>query len=364
MLKKVLGIIMAATVAVSAFAGCSSSTDSSSGSAASSASASAASSGSTVEYPKMKLNMSTTVSEQSNATVTGKYFCDLVSEKSGGNIEIKIYSSDQLSGGNMSKGVEMLAAGQIDCAFEPLDVMNVLDEKLLTVSLPWLFDSYDEAKAAVNEGAGFDYISSLLDAQGIHYLGSIHNGFRQLTNSVKEVKTPDDLKNMKLRVPGGEVFMKTFQEFGCDPVSMSFSELFTALQQGTVDGQENGFDLITTNKFYEVQKYTTEWNYSYGAFGLVFNKAKWDSFDDNTKALLEECAAEAIEVGCQNVVDADPEQKQMIVDYEGNTLYTLTEDEVNAFKQVLVDAGYYEYFFDKYGQEAFDAFGATEKFGL
>ena len=188
MLKRVLGIIMAATVAVSAFAGCSSSTDSSSGSAA--ASASAASSGSTTEYPKMKLNMSTTVSEQSNATVTGKYFCDLVSEKSGGNIEIKIYSSDQLSGGNMSKGVEMLAAGQIDCAFEPLDVMNVLDEKLLTVSLPWLFDSYDEAKAAINEGTGFDYIASLLDAQGIHYLGSIHNGFRQLTNSVKEVKTP------------------------------------------------------------------------------------------------------------------------------------------------------------------------------
>ena len=363
MLKKVLAITLSAAIAVSALAGCGGSSSSSSASAPAASGSAAASTG--VEYPKMKLNMSTTVGEQSNATIVGKQFCEMLAEKSGGNIQATMYSSDQLSGGNMAKGVEMIAAGQIDCAFEPVDVMasNIAPE-LLTVSLPWLFGSYDEAKEAVNTGAGFDYINATLEAQGIEYLGAIHNGFRQLTNSKKEVKTPDDLKNMKLRVPGGEVFVKTFQIFGCDPVSMSFSELFTALQQGTVDGQENGYDLITTNKFYEVQSYTTDWAYSYGAFGLVFNKAKWDSFDDNTKALIEECAKEVIEVGCANVVNNEEAQKQMIIDYEGNTLTELSEEEIQVFKDKLIEGGYYEYFLDLYGEDAFNAFGAKEKFGL
>ena len=363
MLKKVLGITLSAMIAVSAFTGCGGSSSSSAGSA----SGSAAASGSTasVEYPKMKLNMSTTVGEQSNATIVGKQFCEMLSEKSGGNIQATMYSSDQLSGGNMAKGVEMIAGGQIDCAFEPVDVLasNIAPE-LLTVSLPWLFADYDEAKAAVNEGAGFDYINSTLEAQGIEYLGAIHNGFRQLTNSKHEITSPDDMKNLKMRVPGGEVFVKAFQIFGCDPVSMSFSELFTALQQGTVDGQENGYDLITTNKFYEVQSYTTGWNYSYGAFGLVFNKAKWDSFDDNTKALIEECAKEVIDTGCQNVVDNEATQKQTIVDYQSNLLTDLTDEQVQVFKDKLASEGYYQYFLDLYGEDAFNAFGAKEKFGL
>ncbi|MCQ4726175.1 DctP family TRAP transporter solute-binding subunit [Anaerotignum faecicola] len=357
MKKRVLGIVLTTVLALSSFAGCVGGTSSETEQTNAESSADGGTSGEGadgIEYPELKIKMSTTVSDQSNASITANLFSDIVEERSGGKIKISVYPSDQLSGGNMSKGVEMIGQGAIDCAFEPVDVLAVLDESLLALSLPWTFESYEDAQANL-EGTGGEYIKKALNAQGIEYLGAIHNGFRQLTNNKQEVTKPEDLKNMKLRVPGGDVFVEFFKEFGADPVAMSFSELFTALQQGTVDGQENGFDLIVTNKFYEVQKFTTAWNYSYGAFALVFNKATFDSYDDNTKALLQEAAAEACKVGCQNVVDTEEEKKQLVVDYAENKLTELTPEQIEVFKSELDD--YYARMKEKYGEEACTAFG-------
>lgn len=305
------------------------------------------------KYPRRKILLSTTVSEQSNATVVGKLFAEEIEKATEGNIEVDVYSSDQLSGGNMSKGVEMLTQGAIDCAFEPVDVMAVLDNRLYALSLPWIFDSYGEAEECLN-GAGGEFIRACLEKKDLETLGFIHNGFRQLTNSKHEVTTPEDLKNLKLRVPGGDVFMNFFSELGADPVSMSFSELFTALQQGTVDGQENGFDLITSNKFYEVQDYITNWNYSYGAFAMVFSSDTWDTLNEDTRKLFQETAEKVCKIGCENVVNNEEAQKKEIEDY-GCRLVSLSEEEIEAFKEQL--DGYYEEMTARYGEEACEAFG-------
>lgn len=310
-------------------------------------------SGEESKYPKMKILLSTTVSEQSNATIVGKLFAEKIAEATDGNIEVAVYSSDQLSGGNMSKGVEMLTQGAIDCAFEPVDVMAVLDSSLLALSLPWTFDSYEEAENCLNS-AGGEYIHDKLSVKGLETLGFIHNGFRQLTNGRREVRTPEDIKNLKLRVPGGDVFMQFFNALDADPVSMSFSELFTALQQGTVDGQENGFDLITTNKFYEVQKYITNWNYSYGAFAMVFSSDTWDGLNEETQKLFRETAEEVCKTGCENVVNNEEKQKQEIIDY-GCKLTELSEEEIQVFKDLL--GSYYTKMTTQYGEEACRAFG-------
>lgn len=306
-----------------------------------------------VEYPKLNLKMSTTVGEQSNAAVMAKEFARVVGEASKGKIRIRVYPSDQLSGGNMSKGVEMIRSGAIDLAYEPVDVMAVLDQSLLALSIPWIFTNYQEAEDSLLGGGG-DYVKKVLRAQGIEALGFIHNGFRQLTNSKREIRTPEDLKAMKLRVPGGDVFVKFFRVFGADPVAMSFSELFTALQQGTVDGQENGFDLIVANKFYEVQKYITAWNYSYGSFALVFNKKTWDTFDGNTQKLLQEKAREVCRLGNQNVVDGEMAKRKLVADY-GCKVTELTPQELQTFKGML--GAYYEEVKKTYGAEACAAFG-------
>lgn len=301
----------------------------------------------------IKLKMSSTVGEQSNAVTVAKAFAEDVKAKTNGRIEISVYASDQLSGGDMAKGVENIQNGAIDCALEPVDVMANLDQTLLALSLPWTFADY-QAAADNLKGEGGAYITKQLDAKGIHTLGFIHNGFRQLTNSKRAVITPDDIKAMKLRVPGGDVFMKFFKAVGADPVAMSFSELFTALQQGTVDGQENGFDLITTNKFYEVQKYITQWNYSYGAFALVFNKQKWDGFDEDTQKILMECAASACDLGNKNVEEGEAAKKQQCID-AGCEVTELNEDQIDAFKAVVQD--YYAEMKSLYGEEACKAFG-------
>jgi TRAP-type C4-dicarboxylate transport system substrate-binding protein len=203
-------------------------------------------------------------------------------------------------------------------------------------------------------GTGGDYVKKALRAKGIETLCFIHNGFRQLTNSKKEIRTPDDLKAMKLRVPGGDVFVRFFRAFDADPVAMSFSELFTALQQGTVDGQENGFDLIVANKFYEVQKYITAWNYSYGSFALVFNKKTWDGFDDNTRKMLQEEAAQVCRQGNQNVVESEAAKRKLVEDH-GVKVIDLTPGELQAFKDKLGD--YYKNVKEAYGTEAAIAFG-------
>lgn len=305
------------------------------------------------KYPKMKLLLSTTVSEQSNATVVGKLFAEEIEKATDGNIEVAVYSSDQLSGGNMSKGVEMLTQGAIDCAFEPVDVMAVLDNRLYALSMPWIFDSYEEAEECLN-GTGGEFIRDCLEKKDLQTLGFIHNGFRQLTNGKHEVSTPEDIKNLKLRVPGGDVFMNFFSTLGADPVSMSFSELFTALQQGTVDGQENGFDLITSNKFYEVQQYVTQWNYSYGAFAMVFSSETWNGLNEDTQKLLQETAEKVCKIGNENVVNNEATQIEEIKDY-GCDVVELTDEQIQAFKDELGD--YYEEMTTQYGEEACEAFG-------
>lgn len=159
------------------------------------------------EFTSIKLQMSTTVGEASNASQMCKLFAEKVDEATGGAVKISVFPSDQLSGGDMTKGVEMLTTGGTDCAFEPVDVLAALDERLLTLSVAWTFDSYEEAESLLNGTAG-DFISTCLDAKNLHTLGFIHNGMRQLTNSKRAVTTPDDIKALKLRVPGGEPFMR------------------------------------------------------------------------------------------------------------------------------------------------------------
>jgi len=305
-----------------------------------------------VEYPNLKLKMSTTVGEQSNAAQMAKEFAKEVKKATDGRIKIRVFPSDQLSGGNMSKGVELIREGAIDIAYEPVDVMAVLDQRLLALSIPWAFSNYQEAEDSLL-GKGGDFVKTALRAQGIEALGFIHNGFRQLTNSKHEIRKPSDLKSMKLRVPGGDVFVNFFRVFDADPIAMSFSELFTALQQGTVDGQENGFDLIVANKFYEVQKYITAWNYSYGSFALVFNKKTWDSFDENTQKLFSKVAAKVNKMGNKRVVDGEKAKRKFLTEY-GVKITNLTPAELQTFKGMLGD--YYAKVKQTYGVEACAAF--------
>lgn len=308
------------------------------------------------EYQKINLVMSVNGTDTQIDTRVARYFAQLVEERSGGSVTVDVFSNDQLAGGNATKGIEMIAQGSVDLAAYATCTLAVIDSQLPVATIPWSFDSYTEARQVIDSTGGA-YYAERLAAKGITYIGSFHNGFRQLTNSKTIVDEPSDLKNLKIRVPGSEVYMGFFRALGADPTSMSWSEVFTAIQQGTIDGQENGASVTSTAKMDEIQKYMTIWNYSYENDLFIANTRIWESLDENTRQLLTECAIEACNWGRDTL---EAEEADILARFEANgmTITYLNDEQKAAFAEAISEwkAG----MIDRFGEYACSAFGITK----
>lgn len=263
-----------------------------------------------------------------------------------------MFPNDQLAGGNASKGIEMIADGAVDLAAYAAGVMAIMDEHLLIATIPWTFNNYQEAREIIDTTGG-EYYKKLLAAQGMTYLASAHNGFRQITNGKHAVKTPEDVAGLKIRVPGGEVYFKFWKAFGADPVAMSWSEAFTAIQQGTIDGQENGFSVTNSAKVNEIQQYMTVWNYTYENYLFVANTKIFDSLEPKTQELIRAKAKEACEWG-RDLVENDEENLKQKFIKGGMEVITLTPEQLKPFQDKV--QGVRQELMQKYGEEACKAF--------
>ena len=266
---------------------------------------------------------------------------------------VAVFPNDQLANGNASRGIEMIASGSVDLAAYATCTLAVIDEKLPVATIPWIFEDYDEAVAVI-DSTGKDYYAERLAMKGMTYLGSFHNGFRQLTNSKHEVRTPEDVEHLKIRVPGSVVFMGFFNALGADPTAMNWSEVFTAIQQGTLDGQENGVSITDSSKMYEVQDYLTLWNYSYESDLFIANTEVWESLEPKTQELLAECASEACDWGRETLVNEEAATIEKFKE-EGMTVTYLTDEEMAAFEEAVAD--FKQEMFDYFGADACAAFG-------
>lgn len=305
------------------------------------------------EYQKINLSMAVNGTDTQIDSLVAHHFADLVAERSNGNIVIDVFSNDTLAGGNSTKGVEYIAVGGSDLGAYATCVLANLEPKMSVATLPWSFTSYQQAREVIDSTGGA-YYSELLAAKGITYLGSFHNGFRQLTNSKHPVTTPEDMKGLKIRVPGSAVYMSVFKALGASPTAMSWSEVFTAIQQGTIDGQENGCSVTKSAKMDEIQQYMTIWNYSYENDLFVANTKVWDNLEEKTQQLLQECATESCEWGRDRL---EAEEDELIKGFqdEGMQVEILTEDQLQAFKDAVADVT--AELKQSYGEEACAAFG-------
>ena len=346
-MKKVIALVLAAVLCAAMLAGCGSSAPASSAPASSGSASSDA-----PKYEKLTLTMAVNGTDTQVDSRVANHFKELVEAETDGAITIEVFPNDQLAGGSSSKGVEMVADGSTDIAAYATVALSVLDPKLGIALVPWTFSSYTQAREII-DATGLDFYNSVLNEYGLTAVGSFHNGFRQLSNNVRPVTTPDDLKGLKIRVPGGEIYMSFFKEFGADPTNMNWGEVFTALQQGTIDGQENGVSVTSTSGVLEVQDYVTIWNYSYENDLIVFNSALWDTLSADTQAMLTEKAVEACNWG-RDIVEA--EHDQLIEDFraKGVQVDVLTEEQIDAFKSRVTD--FCQGFYEKYGEEACKAF--------
>nr|WP_254367795.1 DctP family TRAP transporter solute-binding subunit [Microbacterium sp. NC79] len=276
--------------------------------------------------------MTITVSETSTWYAGAEKFGELLDEKSDGRMKLSVFANEQLSGGDPAAGVEMLANGDKAFSYNSPIIYSGIDPRFSAITAPFLYEDYAEADAAIADGGAAAY-EQLTDDMGIKMLGFGESGFRQVTNSKHEILAPADIKGLKLRVAGSELFLNIYKELGADPVTMNFSEVFTSLQNGTIDGQENPFDVIYSNGLMEVQEYLTVWNYVYDPLILGMNKDIFEGLSDEDKKIVEEAAAEANEY--QIKLSRDKEAEQLAEMEKEMKVTTLNSDQLATFREAL-----------------------------
>ena len=283
------------------------------------------------EQKKISIKMSvTTPSESSPWNIGAKKWAELVKERTNGRVEITTFPNEQLSSGNQQKGIEQVAAGVTGASLHSTIIYSVIEPKLAVVSMPWIMPNNAAVDKAM-KGAPGEKVKDLIRAKGIEPLAFGENGFRHWTNSKRPLATPDDMKGLKIRVPGMKMYISLFKAMGADPTSMSFSEVFTALQQGTVDGQENPISVIYTTKLNEVQKYMTICNYSYDPIVLGVNKKLWDSIDKDTQAIMKKADEEAMALNIK--LTREDEAKQLDeMKKKGLQVNVLTPEQIKVFQ--------------------------------
>lgn len=320
--------------------------------------------GSTASTPSTKataqkpieLRMNVTTADSSVWMACAKEFKKQVEEKTNGRYKVAIYSNEQLSSGNQIKGVEMLLDGTTDVDMHSTMIIATFEPKLGALSMPWLFPHgyKDVDRIVFNNGTGGQMISKLMEAKGAHVLGLCENGFRQITNNKREIKSPDDMKGMKIRIASIPQYTTLYKMLDTDPVTMSFGEVFTALQQGAIDGQENPVNFIKAGNIQEVQKYMSMWNYAYDAIVLSVSNKVWNQLSEEDKAIFAQAGKEAC--AKQVAVSRAAEEKtRKEFESKGMIVTDLSDEQIRAFQKRV--APIYDKYRSEFGDDVMNAFG-------
>lgn len=275
-------------------------------------------------------------------------FKKTVEEKSKGTISVQIYPNSVLGGD--AELTESVAMGTLEAALPSTSVLVSYSDDFGIMDMPYLFSSPENAFAAMDGDLG-TYFNEKLEDVGIHSLGYSYNGLRSMTNSSHPIETPDDLKGLKMRVMENEVFIDFFETLGASATPMSFNELFTGLQQHTVDGEENPPSLIYASKFQEVQEYLSLTEHVNNFLGFIMNQDFYNSLTQEQREIIDEAAGEFVKAQRQMELE-DTDHYIELLEEEGMQVNSLTAEQKADFRQVLEPM--YEKYRVQYGEEVFE----------
>ncbi|GAB7054539.1 TRAP transporter substrate-binding protein [Paenibacillus naphthalenovorans] len=290
----------------------------------------ASTAGSANEKPKVEIKASHNDPESSPRHKGMQEFAKIVNEKSQGRIKVTIYPNGQLSNGNNQTMIEQLQTGTLQMATVSNIVFSSFEKKFGALSLPFLFSDRQKAYDVVDGPVGKELLDTL-QAKGIHGVGYWEGGFRQITNSKKAISAPEDLQGLKIRVPEIKMYLSLYKMLGATATPMAFGEVFSALEQKVIDGQENPLVTIDASKFQEIQKHVTIWDYSWDALIVGFNKKFWDELDSEAKQIIEDAVKEAGKLERGLVAQGDIELIDKLTK-EGMTVTKLTPEQKQAFR--------------------------------
>lgn len=348
-MKKLLALVMAAAMTMSLVA-CGEKTETP---AATSSSAGAAATSTSDEVYTLSWAHSSSTNDRL-ALATEKMAAEL-KEASGGRLIIEHYPASQL--GAERETLEGITLGTVDCAVISSGVVANFSDDMYITSMPYLIDSY-ELGWEVYDGEFGQMLGAATEADaGWKWLGWCDNSLRMFSNSKHEIQTPADLQGLKIRTQENDLHMQIVNDLGGSATPVAFSELYTALQQGTVDGQENGIALTYSMGFNEIVKYMTYLPHIYDPYIVVMSQDAWNRLPADLQALMEEYGAKYCqyerEFNQQNEVDymaemeskglqvyyPTDEQKKMFIDATSNVEAAIREkvgDElVDAFKSAV-----------------------------
>ena len=240
------------------------------------------------EY-KIKVAYISSESHPTAQAMTG--FAKDVDSASKGRIKVELYPNGQLgSDRELCEGVQM---GTIQMVVSSTSALAGFDKRIQVLDLPYLFTTRKAAFDAVDGELG-KKLNSYLEKKGFLVLGYQENGFRHVTNSKRPIKAPADLKGLKIRTMENPMHIAFFKELGANPTPMSWGELYTALQQGTVDAQENPYAMIDDGKFYEVQKYVSETGHLFSYEIIIANKKFMEKLPADLRKIVDDAAHRAV----------------------------------------------------------------------
>ena len=347
-MKKLVSLLMATVMVMMLFVGCGSDEQTPSN-AGSQNEATAEATQESTESITLKLGHKAPLDNELN--LISERFKELVEDRTEGRVLIEIYPQGQL--GNDRDLIEAMQFGTVDMSVSITAVYSNFEPKIGTLDLPYLFEDWDHMMAFVDSDVSLELLGELED-EGIIGLALKANGFRNVTNSVRPIETPEDLGGVKMRVLESPVFVKTFEDLGAVVSAMSWGEVYTALQQGAIDGQETPPEVIYTEKVFEVQDYMskTEHITSFTAIGI--GQISLDKLSEGDQEIVKECARQTASEMTASARDKEAGFIQKLQD-EG-----MMVNEVNKepFKALTTSA--YDWFANECGTDYVDKINALK----
>jgi tripartite ATP-independent transporter DctP family solute receptor len=275
------------------------------------------------------MRISVSIPQNSHQGVAIDTFAKEVEKRTEGRYKIQTFYSASL--GAEREATEAVQLGTQELTFTSTGPVPNFVPEVKILDVPFLFRDYAHARAVLDGPIGQELLQKF-DARGIKALAWGENGFRHMTNSKRSVSAPEDLKGLKMRTMENPVHVQAYKGFGIIPTPMAFSEVFTALQQGTVDGQENPLSVITSAKFDQVQKYLTLTGHVYSPCVFLMNKGAFDKLSAADKTAFLEAAKEGVKA---NRMRVDSDEKMAVADLRAKGMTVVDQVDKTRFQSTL-----------------------------
>ncbi len=306
------------------------------------------------EFEKMEWKFACSSTGDTPWVQMGEDFGNMVSEATDGAVTVKLYPGDQLTSGNQTEGIQGVIDGTIDLSAHSNIIYSSFDQRLNVVSLPFLFDSYDDVDAKLDGDAG-KAVGKVVEDMGLHLLGIAENGFRQVTNSKHPIEKVADMNGLKIRVAGSDLLNREYELWGANYTNANWSEVYLGLQTGSYDGQENPLPTADGASIQEVQKYCTTWTGVYDCVFFTMNLDLYNSLSPELQKIVDDAGAKAAKNQRVKERAEDDKVKEKWKE-AGVTITELTPEAAEEFRKAAEPC--YTEFADEIGQDLIDAFTA------